>query len=217
MKNRRAYIPNPATPRRLRPVECITDRAKRYRANANPPAGPKLCGFCGARQPRDIDHIDGDEGNGTGWNLTRLCRTCNARKAIVQKKAGVGTRTRQYNPQRFPAPPNKQPSFAEYVKAVLILRGDQPGNVRRAGEVIQLTDQSHRDQYTRRIASVQNPTFAEYAHAVAIHHGRRYIPGKGFTAGAHDEGGKVIHATPPAQRSEYARRIAAGKRKRGTA
>lgn len=49
------------------------------------------------------------------------------------------------------------------------------------------------------------PTFEQYARAVSIH--RR---------GRKDEGGKIIHATPPAVRSEYARLIAALKRERGT-
>jgi len=48
------------------------------------------------------------------------------------------------------------------------------------------------------------PTFGQYVHAVAAMHSR----------GAHDEGGKVIHATPPALRSEYARRIARTKSRR---
>ncbi len=49
------------------------------------------------------------------------------------------------------------------------------------------------------------PTYEQYARAVSLH-----------VRGAHDEGGAIIHATPPAKRSEYARRIAAEKRKRGT-
>ena len=40
------------------------------------------------------------------------------------------------------------------------------------------------------------PTLAQYAHAVSTHRKR-----------THDEGGKVIHATPPAKRSEYAREM----------
>lgn len=49
------------------------------------------------------------------------------------------------------------------------------------------------------------PSYAQYARAVSVH-----------VKGAHDEGGAVIHATPPELRSQYARQIAAEKRKRGT-
>lgn len=49
------------------------------------------------------------------------------------------------------------------------------------------------------------PTYQQYLRAVSIHQ-----------RGSHDEGGAIIHATPPELRAEYARRIAAEKRKRGT-
>ncbi len=48
-------------------------------------------------------------------------------------------------------------------------------------------------------------SLAQYATAAAMH-----------TRGAHDAGGKIIHDTPPAKRSRYARQIAAIKRQRGT-
>jgi hypothetical protein len=48
------------------------------------------------------------------------------------------------------------------------------------------------------------PTYAQYAHAVSIHQ-----------RSAHDEGGKIIHATPPALRHRYALQIARTKRQRG--
>lgn len=144
-------VPNPATPRQLRPVHLITDRAKRYRAHKANPPGPKRCGFCGAKNPRDIDHLDGDEGNGARRNLMRLCRSCNVRKGITQARAGAGRRTRQYNPQRAP-------TFSEYVDAVLVLRGDDPGDVVRAAQILQATSDAARTDYVGRI--VANPLFA---------------------------------------------------------
>ncbi len=149
-------VPNPAT-RSLRPVHLITDRAKRYRANANPPKGPKVCAWCKSRRDVQIDHIDGNEANGRRSNLQFLCRSCNMKKAVEQIRAGIGVRTRQYNPV---------------------------------------------------------PTFAQYAWAVATHTGREYVPGRGFSRGDHDEAGAIIHSTPAALRSEYARRFAAGKRRK---
>jgi hypothetical protein len=196
-------VPNPATPRQLRPVDLVSDRAKRYRANANPPAGPRRCAFCAANPERlDIDHIDGDESNGEKWNLQYLCRSCNTRKGIVQTAAGAGRRTVQRNPQPVP-------TFRRYVDAIRILRGDVAGDVRNAAAVLQATPQTIRAEFSGRIRQArrpnpETPTFGQYAYAVSIHQ-----------RGAHDEGGKVIHATPPAVRSKYAGQIAAGKRRKG--
>ena len=204
-------VPNPATPRVLRPVETITDRAKRYRANANPPAGPNRCAFCAAARPRDIDHIDGDENNGDRSNLQRLCRSCNTRKAITQKRAGAGRRTRQFNPEPARRKNAIVPSFTEYVEAVLILRGDRRGNVQRAAKVLQAIPESKRWEYIERIREAGKvnpehiPTFAQYGFATTIHDKKTH---------AHDEGGAIIHATPKRIRSLYAREIARRKRER---
>jgi hypothetical protein len=197
----RYQVPNPANPRQLRPVDLITDRAKRYRANASPPAGPRICNFCSAAKARDIDHIDGDESNGDPSNLQYLCRTCNASKAAVQANAGEGKRTAQYNP-------SFKPTFRQYVDAVLVLRGDHPGNAAKAARVLQATTPARREDFRHRITAARNPepsspSYPQYAYAVAIHQ-----------RGAHDEGGKIIHATPAADRSKYARQFAASKRKK---
>jgi hypothetical protein len=194
-------VPNPATPRQLRPVELITDRAKRYRANRNPPAGPKRCGFCASRRNVDIDHIDGDEAHGNQTNLMYLCRSCNTRKGLVQTRARIGRRTVQYNPE-------PKPTFRRYVDAVRILRGDVQGNASKAVETLLATPPASRVEFGERIHQANNPertspTYAQYAYAVSIH-----------TRGAHDEGGVIIHATPPAIRSRYARQIASGKKQK---
>jgi hypothetical protein len=149
----------------MRPVLLITDRAKRYRANAGRKKA-RLCAFC-ANPVMDVDHISGDEADGEPANLIDLCRSCNTRKGIVQKRARIGKRTRQYNPEA----PARQPTFEEYTAAVAILRGDVPANylqVRKAGATIQATNDSRRAAYTRQIqASKRNPdpipTFAQYA------------------------------------------------------
>lgn len=193
-------VPNPATPRQLRPVELITDRAKRYRANRNPPPGPRRCGFCASRRSIDIDHVDGHESNDAARNKQFLCRSCNVSKGRVQARAGKGTRTAQFNPER-------PPTFRQYVDAVLTLRGDIPGNVGKAARVLQATPPARRIEFVDRIAAARNPepetpSYKQYAYAVSIHQ-----------RGTHDEGGKIIHATPPAKRSEYARRFAASKKR----
>lgn len=59
-------------------------------------------------------------------------------------------------------------------------------------------------QYANNPKAGEIPSFAQYGWAVSQH--RR---------GAHDEGGKIIHATPRYKRIEYAQRIADLKRQRG--
>ena len=68
------WVPNPATGGR-KPVELITDRAKRYRANSpdNRPAGPRRCVICGSRKHVGVMHLDGDESHGERRNLAWGC------------------------------------------------------------------------------------------------------------------------------------------------
>jgi hypothetical protein len=63
-------------------------------------------------------------------------------------------------------------------------------------------------------ASKEPPTFQQYAWAVSQQTGREYVKGRGFTEGDYGEAGAIIHATPKSLRSEYAARIAAGKKGR---
>jgi|YNPMSStandDraft_1061717.scaffolds.fasta_scaffold09488_5 hypothetical protein len=113
------WIPNPSLPAGRKPVELITDRAKRYRANRNAPPGERRCAYCGAPRPRDIDHVDGDESNNNPENLVYACRSCNVRKGQVFARAGLGVRTRQFNPHGKGAT-----SLGQWVQAVLALRGE---------------------------------------------------------------------------------------------
>jgi len=140
-------VPNPACGG-TKPVELISDRAKRYRANHPDckPAGPRRCALCGSRQNVDVHHLDGNEDHGDPANLIFACRKCNAAIGAAYARRGIGKRTRQYNAKGRAG--GKAPSFQEYVAAVV----------------------AHR-------------------------------------RGAWDEGGKVIHRTPPELRREYAARI----------
>lgn len=183
-----------------KPAAEITDRAKRYRAQKNSPAGPNRCNFCGSEESIDVDHINGNETDGDRANLIRLCRSCNTRKGITQTRHKIGVRTRQFNPGR--------PSFAGFQKAALILTGIISGDVARATAFIRATPEKLRLEYGRKIAAQRTnptPTFQQYVHGVTSH-----------TRGAHDEGGRIIHATPAAVRSRYAVRIAEIKRSRGS-
>lgn len=77
-----------------------TDRALRYRANATPPPGPKVCTFCGSRDTIEIGHVDGHEEHGEPENLIWTCRSCNVIAGNTLKKANLGRRTRQFNPTK---------------------------------------------------------------------------------------------------------------------
>jgi len=158
----RLSVPNPSGgPGALKPVSLITDRAKRYRAQHNV-SGPRKCVLCGSKSDLQVMHLDGNESNGDGRNLAYGCRSCNQKLSAAFKKAGLGKRTRQYNP-----------------------------------------------------ASGSAPTFAQYAWAVSQDRGRRYIPGSGWSEGAHDEAGSIIHATPKRLRVQYAKRFAQSRQRAG--
>lgn len=179
-----------------KPASQITDRAKRYRANRNPPPGRKICNFCAKRRNIDVDHVTGDETDASPANLIYLCRSCNTRKGIVQARNRIGVRTRQFNPWKLP-------TFAQFKQGASILLGFQPGSASAATALIKSTPPEKRAEYAEKIAANPAPTYAQYAHAVSTHQ-----------RGSHDEGGSVIHATPPSLRSRYARQIAATKAER---
>lgn len=82
----------------MKPATKITDRAKRYRANALVPEGPKVCMMCGSTSDLGVDHLDGFEENLEPENLWWLCRSCNQLKSAVYLEHGMGRRTVQYNP-----------------------------------------------------------------------------------------------------------------------
>lgn len=76
-----------------------TDRAKRYAANRHVTDDPKAgCLFCGSKRNLTVDHLSGDESDGAAANLAYLCKSCNTRKGVAFKKAGIGRLTHQYNP-----------------------------------------------------------------------------------------------------------------------
>ena len=104
-----------------------TDRAKRYAANRNVADDPKKgCLFCGSKRFLTVDHLSGDESDGTPANLAYLCKSCNTRKGATFAKAGIGRRTAQYNPDLGLSPEERRnfsqlgfdfPPRAEYDQA----------------------------------------------------------------------------------------------------
>lgn len=208
----------------------MTDRAKRYRAQKNAPAGKNRCTFCASKENIVVDHITGNESHGNPADLMKLCKSCNTRKGIVQARNRVGVRTRQYNPARVP-------TFRQFRDAAAVLLGIAAGDVAHATETVRATPHETRERYADKIEAANPfksdaqrrkffamaargeisqetlkkfmrhnptaPTFAQYARAVSIHQ-----------RGSHDEGGAIIHATPRATRSRYARKIASLKKQR---
>jgi hypothetical protein len=142
-----------------KPVDQITDRAKRYRAQQDV-QGPRRCVLCNGKSDLQVMHLSGDESDGEKRNLAYGCRSCNGKLSAAFKKIGAGVKTRQYNPA----------------------------------------------------AGV--PTYEQYKWAVS--HGSRHYweKGEGWVPGEHDDAGSIIHATPRAKRIEYAKRIAANRRRR---
>ena len=155
---RHRVIKNPARVRKtrivmnaaagLKPVDQITDRAKRYRANRPEvrPSLPKKCNYCGSKRNVVIDHVNGDESDGSKKNLQWLCKSCNTAKGLYDKRNGNGVRTRQYNPSSRGL--SKKAMLREYNFAILVMRGDEPGDVNKAMQVIESTPASIRSEYT---------------------------------------------------------------------
>jgi hypothetical protein len=124
----------------------VTDRALRYRANEEPPEGPKICCMCGSRRFVEIEHVDGFEEHGERENLMWACRSCNTRKGIAMRNAGLGRRTRQFNPA------GGARNLGQWVIAVMSASG-QSGqmSVRDAVGMIRATSPSKRSEYAREI------------------------------------------------------------------
>jgi hypothetical protein len=128
-------------------VGTITDRAKRYRANSrvNRPANPKKCGYCGSGQNVGVDHIDGNESHGEKQNLMWGCKSCNAKKSHLMRKARIGTLTRQYNPKG-----SRREQMQAYGNAIKVMRGEFEGDIGNAVATIKGTPASMRSAYTSR-------------------------------------------------------------------
>jgi len=136
-------IPDPTRPSGLRPVRLVTDRAKRYRANQPElrPPGPRICGLCGRRSndKRNEEHTEPE-------NLMWTCRSCNALATAAMKRARIGKRTAQFNPAARGAR-----SLGAWVSAVRVMKGELPGDVRDAVEMIRATSPAQRSEFAEEI------------------------------------------------------------------
>lgn len=124
----------------------VTDRALRYRANQEPPEGPRRCCMCGAGQHVEIEHVNGFEEDNAPENKMWACRSCNTRKGIVLRNAGLGRRTAQYNPAAGAK------SLGQWMTAVLSAKGESDAmSVRDAVAMIRDTPQSRRSRFAGEI------------------------------------------------------------------
>lgn len=154
-KIRVLHVANPCGGRL--PVQLITDRAKRYRANHPDcaPNGPKKCHFCGSGRNVVVHHVDGNEDNGAPANLEWACKSCNTRIGLAHKRAGKGRRTRQYNPKGAARPAISAGQYAWAVTQICRKRDERKGecsrsndeDVLRAVQMIRDTPASLRRQY----------------------------------------------------------------------
>jgi len=98
-------------------------------------------------RPIDVAHVDGNESNGSPQNLGPTCRSCNAKVAHVMKRAGIGRRTRQYNPGGEGAQ-----TLAQWMAAVMSMKGESDQmSVSEAVEMIHATPASARSHFAREI------------------------------------------------------------------
>lgn len=190
----------------------VTDRAHRYRANRNMPATAPICAFCGSTENVEVGHIDGHEENSSPENLIWTCRRCNVLCANNLRAHGIGRLTHQYNP---PLPGAK--TLTEWREATETVKGEGAAMpIDKAIRMLQATPANKRTKYARALKNNPPanknktvPTYQQYALATTMH-----CVGQEPHCGAHDEGGAIIHATPPEVRRQYARRIAREKKSR---
>lgn len=133
---------------RLKPVDQITDRAKRYRAQTNVP-GPKKCVICNSGPKGEklhVLHLSGDESDGEPKNLAYGCRSCNGKLSAAWKRLGSPVRTRQYNAGKG------IPTFQQYAWGVA---NHERGAYDEGGAIIHATPRSKRIEYAKRIAGLK--------------------------------------------------------------
>lgn len=132
-----------------KPVQDITDRAKRYRANSPGcrPPGPEICAMCGSKRNVEVGHLDGHEEHGEPENLFWTCRRCNVLTAIHFKRHRVGRPTNQYNP----APAGAQ-TLGQWIAAVMSMKGEADQmKLKDAIAMIRATPAADRSSFAKQI------------------------------------------------------------------
>jgi hypothetical protein len=103
--------------------------------------------WCGTTVRLMVRHVDGNESNSTQENLGPTCRSCNAKVGYVMKRAGIGRRTRQYNPRG-----EGTQTLGQWMAAVTSMKGEiDQMPVGAAVEMIHATPASDRSHFAREI------------------------------------------------------------------
>lgn len=108
------------------PLPEVTDRALRYRAQNAIEQSERRCIYCGSPSGWiEVDHINGYEEDNAPENLAWACRACNTLKGAVFARAGIGRRTRQFNPRRRRTTSDTKGArtLAEWMEAIMALKG----------------------------------------------------------------------------------------------
>ena len=134
-----------------------TDRALRYRANAEPPAGPKRCAFCGTKSGLiEVGHVDGHEENNNPENKIWTCRSCNVNGEHDAQGSDIGRLTHQYNPEKGAT------SVGQWLTAVMSMKGESNAmSVKDAVEMIHATSQAKRSEFASDIWNMRRQQRAD--------------------------------------------------------
>lgn len=94
-----------------------------------------------------MHHLDGYEENAEPDNLLWACRRCNTIIGIALKRAGLGRRTRQFNPN-----PQGARTLAQWVTAVMSMKGESDAmDQASAIDVIRATPADRRSEFATEI------------------------------------------------------------------
>jgi hypothetical protein len=93
-------------------------------------------------------HISGDERDSAPENLIWNCRACNTGLGIIFKRAGIGRRTRQFDPLEAEG----AKSLGQWLTAVMSMKGETDAiTVPAAVEMIRATPPEGRSQFAGEI------------------------------------------------------------------
>jgi hypothetical protein len=91
--------------------------------------------------------VNGREEDGTPINLFWTCRSCNVLSGNTLRRAGLGRRTRQFNPATKGAK-----TLGQWLTAVMSMRGDSDAmSIPAAVEMIRATPPGRRSEFASEI------------------------------------------------------------------
>jgi hypothetical protein len=95
----------------------------------------------------EVGHVDGHEENTVPRNLVWTCRRCNVLCGIALRRAGIGRKTRQYNPASDGAK-----TLGQWLTAVTSMKGESSDMaVSDAVALIHATPPEKRSQFAKEI------------------------------------------------------------------